>query len=163
MQRTGPRGERVVIVGVGNPLARDEGLGPAAVARLEAEGLPPGVLCLDAGTDFLASMPDWADADRLIVIDAMRAGGAPGTVYRMPLEEVEARAKAEGLHLSGHDLGLLGAFRLARVTGQRIPPTVVFGVEPAEVALGEGLSDAVARALDRLTSAVRKEAAGAGA
>jgi len=163
MQRTGPRGERVVIVGVGNPLARDEGLGPAALARLEAEGVPPGALCFDAGTDFLASMPDWADADRLIVIDAMRAGGAPGTVYRMPLEEVEARAKAEGLHLSGHDLGLVGAVRLARVTGQRIPPTVVFGVEPAEVALGEGLSDAVAAALDRLTSAVRKEAAGADA
>ena len=157
------RGERVVIVGVGNPLARDEGLGPAVIARLEAERLPPNVACVDAGTDFLGAMPEWTDADRLIVIDAMRAGGTPGTIYRMALEEVEARAKADGLHLSGHDLGLVGAVRLARVTGQRIPPTVVFGVEPAEIALGEGLSDAVARALDRLTSAVRKEAAGADA
>jgi len=152
-----------VIVGVGNPLARDEGLGPAAVERFLAEGLPPGVACVDAGTDFLGAMVDWADADRLIVIDAMRTGGMPGTIYRMRLEEVEARAKADGLHLSGHDLGLVGAFRLARLTGQRIPPTMVFGVEPAEVALGEGLSDAVAAALGPLVRAVRKEAAGAGA
>ena len=162
MPDTGNAREAVWVVGVGNPLARDEGVGPAAVERLKAEPLPAQVVLLDAGTDLVAAMMEFAGAAQVILIDAMRAGGAPGTIYRLTLEELEERAKAgasPGAPGSAHGLGVVEAVGLARAAGMRVPPTVVFGVEPGSVALGEGLTAAVEAALDGLVGAVLTETA----
>jgi len=157
MPDTGNAREVVWVVGVGNTLARDEGVGPVAVERLKAEPLPARVVLLDAGTDLLAAMTEFVDAGHVILIDAMRAGGAPGTIYRLTLEELEERVQAGTSNLSAHGLGVVEAVSLARVAGMRVPPTVVFGVEPGEVALGEGLSSPVEVAMKRLIAAVRQE------
>lgn len=149
---------RVVILGLGNPLARDEGLGPRAVERLLARGLPEGVLAIDAGTDLLAVLGEAAGAERLILIDAMQAGGAPGALYRRTLDELLDGAAAAPDWASAHALTLVGTIRLARQVGMNLPPAVVFGVEPGEVAFGEGLSPAVEAALDPLLDAVLAEA-----
>ena len=159
MPDTGNARETVWVVGVGNTLARDEGVGPVAVERLKAEPLPARVALLDAGTDFLAAMTEFTGAAKVILIDAMRAGGAPGTIYRLTLEELEERAKAGASDLSAHGLGVVEAVGLARATGRRVPPTVVLGVEPGEVAFGEGLSPAVEAAMQSLIAAVREEIA----
>ena len=159
MPDTGNAREAVWVVGVGNLLARDEGIGPAAVERLKAESLPARVALLDAGTDLVAAMMEFADAGHVILIDAMRAGGAPGTIYRLTLEELEGRAKAGASDLSAHGLGVVEAVGLARAAGMRVPPTVVFGVEPGEVAFGEGLSPAVEAAMQKLVAVVREEIA----
>ncbi|HUU32299.1 MAG TPA: hydrogenase maturation protease [Phycisphaerae bacterium] len=157
MLSSGKTEKSVWVVGVGNPLARDEGVGPVAVERLKAEPLPERVALLDAGTDFLAAMTEFADAGHVILIDAMRAGGVPGTIYRLTLEELEGRAKAGASDLSAHGLGVVEAVGLARATGMRVPPMVVFGVEPGEVAFGEGLSPAVEAAMQKLVADVREE------
>ncbi|MBE3069223.1 MAG: hydrogenase maturation protease [Planctomycetes bacterium] len=149
---------RVVILGLGNPLARDEGLGPRAVERLMARGLPEGVLAIDAGTDFLAVLGEVAGAERLILIDAMQAGGAPGTLYRRTLDELLDCAAAAPDWASAHALTLVGTIRLARQVGMNLPPAVVFGVEPGEVAFGEGLTPAVEAALGPLLDVVLAEA-----
>jgi len=162
MPSSGKTEKSVWVVGVGNPLARDEGVGPVAVERLRAEPLPARVALLDAGTDLLAAMMEFAHAACVILIDAMRAGGAPGTIYRLTLEELEERAKAgasPGAPGSAHGLGVVEAVGLARAAGMRVPPTVVFGVEPGEVAFGEGLSPAVEAAMQRLVAVVREEIA----
>ena len=159
MPLTGDVRETVWVVGVGNTLARDEGVGPVAVERLKAEPLPARVTLLDAGTDLVAAMMEFADAGHVILIDAMRAGGAPGTIYRLTLEELEGRAKTGASSLSAHGLGVVEAVGLARAAGMRMPPTVVFGVEPGEVAFGEGLSPAVEAAMQSLLVAVRDEIA----
>jgi hydrogenase maturation protease len=157
MRSSGKAEKSVWVVGVGNPLALDEGVGPAAVERLKVEPLPARVVLLDAGTDFVAAMMEFADAGHVILIDAMRAGGAPGTIYRLTLEELEERAKAGASDLSAHGLGVVEAVGLARAAGMRVPRTVVLGVEPGEVAFGEGLSPAVEAAMQRLVAAVRVE------
>ncbi len=149
--------ETVLVVGVGNPLARDEGVGIGALQRLRARGLPAHVRTLDAGTDLLAVMPDLARADRVILIDAVRAGGEPGTIYRLRLEDLLDAARPEGPWRSAHDVSVVSAVRLAEAAGQALPPTVVFGVEPGEVALGEGLTPAVEAALDTLGEKVLAE------
>ena len=151
--------ETVWVVGVGNTLARDEGVGPAAVERLGSESLPAGTRLLDAGTDLLTAMAGFVGAARVILIDAMRAGGAPGTIYRMTLEELDERAKAGASALSAHGIGVVEAVGLARAAEMRLPPTVVLGVEPGEVAFGEGLSPAVEAVMQRLVAAVRVEIA----
>jgi len=150
-------GSRVVIVGVGNPLARDEGLGPRAIERLARRDLPAAVEVIDAGTDLLAVIGDLEGAERVILIDAVQTGAEPGTIHRFTLEELLEKAADEPEWRSAHDLTVVGAVRLAEATGTRLPPTVVFGVEPGEVALGEGLTPAVEAALDGLIETVLAE------
>ena len=151
---------RVVILGLGNPLARDEGLGPRAVERLMARGLPEGVTAIDAGTDLLAVLGEVAGAERLILIDAIQAGGQPGALYRRTLDELLDCAAAEPDWASAHALTLVGSIRLARKAKMSLPPAVVFGIEPGDVAFGEGLSPAVEAALGPLLDAVLAEAGG---
>ena len=155
-------GSRVVIVGVGNPLARDEGLGPRAIERLARRDLPEAVEVIDAGTDLLAVIGDLEGAERVILIDAVQTGAEPGTIHRFTLEELLEKAADEPEWRSAHDLTVVGAVRLAEAAGIRLPPTVVFGVEPGEVALGEGLTPAVEAALDGLIETVLAEIGAAG-
>jgi len=143
----------VNIVGVGNTLMGDDGVGPAAVERLAARGVPAHVRLHDAGlavSDVLGQLdPD----DPLIVIDAVRAGGPAGAVYQV---DVDALA-GEGLPsaaVSLHELSIVPVLEMEALTGRVFSNVTVFGVEPARVAWGEGLSPAVASALDRLVDAV---------
>ena len=149
--------ETTLVIGVGNPLARDEGVGVRAVERLRACTLPAGVRVLDAGTDLLAVLPQMSRADRVVLVDAVRAGGEPGTIYRVTLEDLLAKAKAEPRWRLAHDLSVVSAIRLAEATGTSLPPTVLIGVEPGEVALGEGLTPPVEAALDPLIEKVLAE------
>ena len=153
---------RVVIVGVGNPLARDEGLGPRAIAVLKRRGLPDGVKAIDAGTDLLAAIPDLEGAERAVLIDAVQAGCEAGTIHRFTLEDLLERAGEGSPWRSAHDLTVVAAVRLAEAAGTPLPPTVVFGVEPGEVGLGEGLTPAVEAALDELVETVLAEVGAAG-
>jgi len=155
-------GTRTVIVGVGNPLARDEGLGPRAIELLQRCSLPENVDAIDAGTDLLAVIPELEAAERVILIDAIQAGREPGTVQRFTLDELLEKAADVSPWRSAHDLTVVTAVRLAQTTGIRLPPTIVFGVEPGEVALGEGLTAAVEAALDGLIEKVLTEVGAAG-
>ncbi len=156
---TGPRDtqgqdECVAIVGVGNSLARDEGVGPTAVARLREADLPEGVELIDAADDLLGVMDELAAFDRVILVDAVRAGRPPGTIHRLRLEELEARAADLRGSASAHDFTVTRAVKLARLAGTRIPPLRVFGIEPAEVRLGVGLSEPVEAALERVVEEI---------
>ena len=145
---------RVNILGVGNPLMGDDGVGPAAVERLGARGVPPGVCLHDAGlavTDVLGMLHP---ADPLIVIDAVRAGGRPGQVHRLRLDVPELDAPGVGNMLSLHELSVVPALRMEALAGRAFGDVTVFGVEPAACGWGEGLSPAVADALERLIDEV---------
>ncbi len=150
----------VNIVGVGNTLMGDDGVGPAAVDRLAARGVPAHIRLHDAGlaaSDVLSRLdPD----DPLIVIDAVRAGGPAGAVYQVDVDPgapAPLGPGAEGLPgiaVSLHELSVVPALEMEALTGRVFSNVTVFGVEPARVAWGEGLSPAVASALDRLVDAV---------
>ncbi|MGB2755293.1 MAG: hydrogenase maturation protease, partial [Phycisphaerae bacterium] len=91
--------------------------------------------------------------DPLIVIDAVRAGGRPGAVYRMDVD-ASAAESLSGTALSLHELSVGPALEMEAVTGRAFTHVTVFGVEPGRVAWGEGLSPAVAAAMDRLLDSV---------
>ena len=156
----------VNIIGVGNLLMGDDGVGPAAVERLSARRLPPGVRVLDAGLAVSDVLGTLDPADPLIVIDAVRGGGAAGTVYEVRLDPAPpgpspamsgrspaAEGDADGTALSLHELSVLPALRLEAVTGRVFEDVTVLGVEPAKVAWGEGLSPAVEEAMGRVVEA----------
>lgn len=147
-------GPRAVVLGVGNVLVGDDGAGVHAVRLLARQGLPEDVLAFDLGTALL-DLPAEADGcRRLVVIDAVRSGGRPGSVYRLELDRLPGGPAGP---LSLHGLDLRRALVMARLGGMELPPAVLVGVEAAQVAPGEELSAPVRRALGRVAEAVRRE------
>jgi hydrogenase maturation protease len=145
---------RVVVVGAGNELMTDDGVGVHVARRLRRTCQDPQVAFVEAGTalaDALDLVPDGAD---VVVIDAAEGGGEPGSVYRLGLGDV---ASARGVSL--HERSLPEVFAAARVGGARFGEVVVLGVEPATVAVGEGLSEALEARLDAICDAARREIA----
>lgn len=147
---------RTVIVGVGNTLMRDDGVGIYVARELMQANLPEGVEAIDAGTS-----PDavflLGSADRVIVIDAARLGGSPGTIHRLTVEE--ATAAGEGVR-SCHDMGLVRSLHVTHV-GSEPPEVEILGVEPKEIAWGIGLSDEVAASVPLLVQMLQQELKGA--
>lgn len=144
-----------VILGIGNLLLGDEGVGVHAAQMLAQEELADNVEVLEVGTAILAALPVFENARRIIVIDAMKADGKPGTIYRVPLENCRSRA-----HISSmHDFDLPRLFALAGRSD--LPECVVFGVEPAAIDWTLDLSPAVRAAIPFLVSAVKNEVHGA--
>ena len=146
----------VVILGVGNPLAGDDGVGVRAVEALAASGgLPEGIRLLDVGVlgaDVLA----WLAPDEpVVILDAVRGQEAPGTLYRLGLDEIVAPREPP---LSVHELGIAHALAAARLLGRPLRGTLL-GVEPGRVeAFTAGLSPAVAAALPAMQAAALREA-----
>ena len=140
-----------VILGIGNELLGDEGVGVHALRLLKEENLPGQIRCIEAGTAILDVLPDLEEADRIIILDAMKDGSSPGTVYRIPFEECSGAPCIASMH--GFDI-----FRVMALAGRTVPPpTIVFGVEPLEVSWSMQLSPVVADALPHLLEVVRAE------
>lgn len=154
---------RVVAVGVGNLLLGDEGLGIHAIRALAARAsVRHGALAvIDAGTALFDVLPDCRDADLLVIVDAMRAGRAPGTVYRLPLDagSVSPGGASRGCELSLHDWTVLDTLSMAAGLGLLPGRVVLLGIEPASLEPGTSLSPDVASALETLLDAVEREAA----
>lgn len=144
----------VNIVGVGNVLMGDDGVGVAAVQGLSRHMLPENVRLHDAGlavSDVLGRLdPD----DELIVLDAVRGDGPPGTVYQLWLDPPTFGPGAAAGAFSLHEISVVPALQLEALSGRTFRNTTIFGVEPETVAWGRMLSAPVAAALDRLVDAV---------
>ncbi len=144
---------KVLVVGLGNWLMGDDGVGIHAVRALSADP-PPDVKVVEAGTAVLDVLPLVESADRVLAIDAVAAGGDPGTVYAFDGRE----ARIEPRPASLHSLDLPTALAcFGRGPG---PSEIrVLGVEPAQVGYGTGLSREVRDALPVLTREIRRTVA----
>jgi hydrogenase maturation protease len=151
---------KVVVIGVGNPLLGDEGLGIASVERLREEHLPKDVELVEAGTGSLDALVDAKDAERVVIVDAIDAGREPGTLYRLDARDLLDSDRSPCLSL--HELGLRESLCLAELEGFRRERLVVVGMQPATVRPSMVLSPIVERRMDALLSAVRQEIRRAG-
>ncbi len=140
-------GERIAVIGLGNVLMRDEGVGIRALERLPspARPLPGGVAVIEAGLGGLNLLDIFPHTSKAIIIDAARMNRPPGTVRRFQPEELAYGSSPVGL--SCHNFGLLDIFELARNLGTLPPRVVVIGIEPKEISWGNDLSSEVAAAL----------------
>jgi hydrogenase maturation protease len=122
----------ILVLGVGNILLGDEGIGVHTVRRLEEEYVfPPNVRLLDGGTLGLSLMEQIESCAWLLVVDAVRGGGAPGSVYRL---EGEGLRSSLGLSDSMHQVDLADTLILCELSGGKRPKAVVLGLEPERIA-----------------------------
>jgi hydrogenase maturation protease len=142
---------RTLILGIGNLLLCDEGVGVHVAHALQREELPSNVITLEVGTAFLDALPEIEQADRIIIVDAMQADHAPGTIYRVPFEDCVKPECIASLH--GFDLSLV-----IYLAGRETPPeVVVFGVEPARIEWGTEPSPEIQQVIAAVVEAVKRE------
>jgi hydrogenase maturation protease len=141
------------VLGVGNPLLGDDGIGGAAIARLEGERLPAGVELRDAGTSMIDVVTVLGRYERVIVIDAVAIlGRTRGSVVEFEL--ADAAVKGALPAISAHEFELGGLMALAAALSLELPPVHVIGFVPVSIELGRGLSPAAAAALDDIVARV---------
>lgn len=147
-----PRGPATLVLGLGNPLMGDDGLGLAALDRLGARWqLPADVRLLDGGTAGLQLLPDIEDAERLVLLDAIEAGEPPGTLVVLEREELPRYFAHK---LSPHEVALREVLALAELRGRLPAELVAIGLQPGPLTLGPGLSAPVRGGVDRMLDAV---------
>lgn len=140
-----------LILGIGNILLGDEGVGIRAVEAMRELDLPAGVELVDGGTGGADLVDILADRRNVIVIDAMQAGIEAGAIRRMSVDEL---LTAEGGAISLHELGLVESLHIASLLGCEPRKTTVFGVQPHRISPGLQLSAEVASAVPRVIEAV---------
>jgi hydrogenase maturation protease len=140
----------ILILGLGNLLLSDDGVGVHAV-RVLAGDRTEGVLCVDVGTAVLHALSYLERAEKVLVIDAVKGGKPPGTIYQFEMEN----AADSGGALSLHSLGLKQAMKVL-APDVRQPSITVLGVEPASLEYGTELSPEVHRSVFWLAHCARR-------
>ena len=144
----------LTILGVGNVLCTDDGLGPAVVNRMMMHLEGRDVSILDGGTLGLALLPILEDSESLILVDAIRADGDPGTMIRLEGEDVLPAVRTR---LSVHQVGVADLLDAARLRDTMPDRIVLLGAIPESIELGYGLSTPVSDSLNDLMAAVSEE------
>jgi hydrogenase maturation protease len=139
------------VVGIGNILLKDEGIGCHVVHALE--GIPlSDVEIIDGGTclDVLQLLEG---ADKLVIVDAVKGGGMPGQIYRFHPEDITLE---QAPLLSVHDMGLVDTLKLVQLW-HNVGEAVIIGVEPGEIDWGLELSPELQQKIPRVIDAILSE------
>ena len=142
-----------LVIGVGNPLRRDDGVG-RAVARAIQETLS-AIKVIEMDGEGAALLEAWTEADVVVVVDAVRSGATPGTVHRF--EPPGDRLPHTLSSTSTHAFGLPDAVELERALGQLPRRLIVYGIEGADFTAGEGLSAEVQTTVPEVAARVQAE------
>ncbi|MFP4107912.1 MAG: NiFeSe hydrogenase maturation protease [Desulfonatronovibrio sp.] len=127
----------LLVMGIGNILLKDEGVGVYCMQELEKQNWPENVSFIDGGTFTQDIFYLFENFDHLLVLDAIRGGREPGTMYR--LEEKDLAASKEQ-NISVHDVDLLDSLKMAELLGKK-PELTVLGMEPEKLAWEMGLTE----------------------
>ncbi len=153
----------ILVLGLGNILLKDEGIGAHVASELQKQRLPDNVEVMDGGTAGLDVLLSAISVDKLVVIDALRAGKEPGTIYKLKLKaEGKERltrifSQEKQSKISLHQVGLLDALNVAEKINCAPEEIVIIGVEPGEVDCGLELTGQVKRRVPEIIEKVLEE------
>lgn len=149
------RKEKTIVLGVGNILLQDEGIGVYVVQEMEKLKLPDHVTLVDGGTASMELLPMIEKADRLIVVDAIEAGSEPGAIFKFTPKDIRPKVGKDRVSL--HEIGLLESLDMIKQSGGKCPETVIFGIQPKTMEWGMGLSPEVEKKIPQIMELVLKE------
>lgn len=143
-----------VVVGVGNPIMGDDGIGHRVVRQLQQ--MPVDARIYFAGTTAFLALEVMSGADRAIIVDAINVPEAnPGSIHRFPLHSSQLRKSAPDVLM--HDFSVDKALVAGRGAYDLPPEVILVGVVPAELDMGVSLSPAVEAQIDCLLEEIQKE------
>lgn len=148
----------IVVLGVGNILLTDEGLGVHVVEDLKANyTFIPQISLIDGGTMGMELLTYMRGMKKILLIDAVNGGEAPGTIYEFPHRELEQYFTD---HISVHEVGMQDILRIRAIQENPLEDAIVIGVEPESLDVGFEPSAPVQKALpevkDRVLRVLRK-------
>ena len=144
----------ILVLGVGNILLGDEGVGVRVVDRLMNEPLPPNVEVCDGATAGADLIDLVAGRDKVIIIDAAQTGAPPGTIFRFTPGQVESDAS---VILSLHEIGVMEAVHMAGILGDGPKEVVIFAVAPKTISPQLQLSPEIRAVIPRIMDIVKRE------
>jgi hydrogenase maturation protease len=144
---------KTVILGIGNILLKDEGVGVHVIQEMSNMDLPNGVELVDGGTSTMDFLSYMEGVEKLIIIDAFKGGQKPGTIYRCTPEDLMAKGQRP---TSLHDVGPIETFRMAKILGYQTT-IVIIGVEPEAIDWGMDLSPQITGRMTKIIDAVLNE------
>lgn len=122
--------KKILVLGVGNILLRDEGIGVRVVERLQREyDFPEGIQLMDGGVRGMILMDPIINSDHVVVIDAVVNGHEPGTVYRLEGDDLRLSVAFKN---SVHDMDLLETMCCCELISGKRPSAVIVGIEPKD-------------------------------
>lgn len=146
--------KKIVILGVGNYLLKDEGIGIHVINHIKELELPSHIEVIDGGTIGIDIIYVIEDAYKLIVVDAVDAGCEPGTIFKFSPEEISERIKDNEVSL--YQVGILEALVIARQRG-KCPQTIIIGVQPKKVEWGMEPTNELNATIPKIVELVREE------
>jgi hydrogenase maturation protease len=144
----------ILILGIGNILLRDEGVGVRVVEKLADLDLPDHVEIVDGGTAGADLLDVIADRSKLIVVDAVDIDSEPGAVVRFTDAQPLNRSHKQ---MSLHELGIIETIQMTKQLGCPPEKVVFFGIKPADLTPGLDLSPTVADSVDIVIEQLLKE------
>jgi hydrogenase maturation protease len=144
-----------IVLGLGNSLRGDDGIGPAVIEWLDRQVLPPGVEAIDGGTAGLDIVSTLMGRERAIIVDAANVGRAPGQWVRFTPDM--AQLKENDATLSLHSAGLAEALALGAALNVLPPTIIIYGVQPQNLDWSAQLSDEVLAAVSEAGQAILAE------
>ena len=143
----------IAVVGIGNNLLQDDGVGIHALQYFEQHHADDSVRCLDAGTVGLALMDRLSNLHGLVAVDAMRLGKPPGTVTVLEGNAMDRHLRNH--HGSVHELGLSDILDALRLCGDLPAYRALVGIEPEQMDWGTEPTQKVAAAIPSATERIR--------
>ena len=147
---------RPAIIGLGNPLMGDEGIGVLVAQALErGHDIPDGVDVIEMGTGGLAVVHEMAHRPKVVFVDCALMDKEPGTIRRFTPDEVVTRKVQPRLSL--HEGDLMQSIKLSRQLDECPEEIVIFGIQPQRVEMGAGLTPTLEQRLNEYAGLVLEE------
>jgi hydrogenase maturation protease len=144
----------ILVLGIGNILLRDEGVGVRVIEQMQNMHLPDDVELVDGGTAGADLLDVLAERKKVIVIDAVQADCEPGTVLRFTANDL---VQPDGVGMSLHELGLGEALTMTKQLGCAPADVVVFGIKPKDISCGLELSEQISASIPKVVELVLSE------
>ena len=145
----------ILILGIGNILLRDEGVGVRVIEALQKQKFPDTIDLVDGGTSGADLIDILADRRKVIIVDAVDAGKAPGTVIRFEEDDLENIPNSA---LSLHELGIAETLKMTSKLNCKPKEVVFFGIQPKDISPGLELSDEMGEIVPIVAEKALKEA-----
>ncbi|MFO7966166.1 MAG: hydrogenase maturation protease [Archaeoglobaceae archaeon] len=134
---------KIAVIGIGNILLGDEGVGVRVVEELNKGDLPENVEIHDGATSGMALLNFLVDKDKVIIVDAVKGGEEPGTVYQFSINEALQKSELFSLH----DIDFVTAYQSSKDILELTEDITVIGIEPKVINNGLELSEEIRNAI----------------